>query len=89
MSAEIVRLVPRQKLSRSEQRTSYRISMEMFTLLKDVEGMEDHGGWPVVAGRSYKAVKRRGLVAEYSYRQEDTRACLSPMGRRAIRLFQL
>lgn len=73
---------------RGEQFTIFKVSMQMFHTLQDIAGMADHGGWPVDPGPTYIALKRRGLVAEYSRYQGDLRACLSPLGIRAIDAFK-
>lgn len=88
---ELVTFTPPPRPSRAQQHGIFRLSLCMFLMLRDIEGMEDHGGAPMAGlnTATRHALQRRGLIAVYHARPGDPRYCVSPMGRIAMRCWRV
>lgn len=88
MSGNVVRLIPRPRVSRSKQTGPMNTSIEMANMLGDIAGMEESGGCLVMGlnRRTMDAIWRRGLVAQYEC--HGSRLCLSPVGRNVLRYWR-
>ena len=82
---QVVPIKPKPKTTGAAQTGVLRTSYQMFLMLADIEGMEAHGGCPLVGlnKNTQRALFRRGLIAYY--KSHGNRGCLSPIGRNVLR----